>query len=258
MREKLHNLVYRYREYLAYVAPDKLVFSLYRLQNILRDNMIECFSDIIKSGKPTFNGGKRIGSYNSDDEICFAMRNHDFHENLSSEYGSRSPFACDTGGAYFNFISHSISVMLAYDDTFKSYDVSNESDSKYDDNYVVFRDEIRIKGSIKKPNIVAIGIPMINDMDGSLVVRKIFEFYRELIRLIRYMLDLYNYHDVMIVDNKEGYNLESPIVMNAIEKSLSNKDSYKYDYRWRDQYGFIYARKSIEDTLLAEQDKQFY
>lgn len=217
-RDKLKDILEKYYSFLEHGQDGLIAYSICRLQDVLKSRKIKSRSE----SKKTPNGvivhdAREYGIFNLEDEICFSVRNHEFYD----KNDLKTAFFCDVGDSYANFVRRNISIMLAYDGLFKSYPKSDNINE-------IYQDEVRIKGSIDDPRIIAIGIPLIADMEFTTLCHGRIgkaEFYRQLVVLIRMMLDYYNYHDVLIIDSELGYNLEQPEILEAIDEGIRESES---------------------------------
>lgn len=203
---------------------DKFLFSLYRLNQILRYRTIFTFDGLKKQGLPLFNSNEKIGDYNSDNSLCFAMKDQKFEQPEGITPSS------DYGGGFGNFIKNNISIMLANDKNFANLHRSKNYDG-------IMRDEIRIEGSIENPNIIAVGIPLITSLEKYKSRGERFDklySYEYMMTFIRELLDFYGYENVSVVDSSYGYNLENKEILEIIKTNLNESES-RITWPWVDK-----------------------
>ncbi|MCI9063448.1 MAG: hypothetical protein HFJ17_02445 [Clostridia bacterium] len=200
--------------------------SLYRLNQILEHKEIYTYTDIKDKELPLYNEGEKMGTYNGENSICFAQKGKSF------EFPEGVTMSCDYGGGYGNYIEKDISIMLQNDKSFKELPRSKQFEG-------IMPDEIRIEGSIKDPNIASIGVPLIHELkwyrkEGERINK--LQQYKNIVGLIRKMLDTNGYNQAYIVDSVTGYDLEDPNIMRIIDEALKERES-KIMWGWkRDEY----------------------
>ncbi len=98
---------------------------------------------------------------------------------------------------------------------------------KSDDLNGIFVEEIRIKGSIDRPNIYAVSLPVtckIGKIQKKSDRLENLEYWKSNIRFVREILKLFGYPEVHIVDSISGYDLEDEEIMKAYKKVIEGSD----------------------------------
>ena len=219
-----------------YSKPEVL-FGLYRLIQILKNKKIETFDDYKKRKNALIiNEDKQIGDFNISEDLCFSMKDADFYPS------TMNGISCDPGGSYKNYIMDAISIVLNYDEEFKNNVKSDKLDG-------VFKDELRIRGSINNPSIFAISIPFTEAFNhaknDSNERARIFEFWEKMVHFIRAILNKYGYNNVYIVDSCEGYNLENKDIINA----YNNAAFRVYEENTYHQEFAKYLKNQVENAI---------
>lgn len=202
----------------------RFLLGIYRLNQILNYKAIYTMKDIKEKELPIFNKGEKIGDYNSADTISFAIKGKNFERQLGTS------ISCESGYDYF--IADNISIMLANDVKFANLPRSANNEG-------IEPDEVRIAGTIEKPNIISVGVPLINNLlwrkrRGERIDK--VHSYKEMITCIRELLNEYGYSNVSIVDSLKGYDLEDKDILAIIDKELQ-KSEYETFWSWIDEFG---------------------
>ena len=192
----------------------RILFGIYRLIQILKTRKIKTFEDISKEqNQLIINDGRQLGVFNSPDTLCFVVKGVNIKDLINGT-------SLEPGADWRLFIEDAISVVLPYDNSFNAY-------KKSDKVIQFFWSEIRIKDSIENPNIYAISLPVIYNVENSSSREDTMKYWIGAIEFIRQLLNKYDYKKTRIVDSLGGYDLENKQVIKVFEKVI-NDGSLKF------------------------------